>query len=78
MYLNLGWVGLTLFAIVILTGNRNVISAFHRDPLSGRLNLAYFVIALSYKLPTEVDFKMMNSDVDPVSVIDRSAAGSGQ
>lgn len=59
IYLNLGWVGLTLFAIVILTGNRNVISAFHRDPLSGRLNLAYFVIALSYNF-TEAGFKMMN------------------
>jgi O-antigen ligase len=59
IYLNLGWVGVTLFAAVILTGYRNVISAFRRDPAAARLRLVFFVIALSYNF-TEAGFKMMN------------------
>jgi exopolysaccharide production protein ExoQ len=64
IYLNLGWVGLTLLAIVILAGYRNAISAFHRDPNTARLRLVYFVIALSYNF-TEGAFKMM----DPIWIL---------
>ena len=56
VYLNLGWVGVTLLAIVILTGYRNVIAAFKRHPDPSRLRLAYFVIALAYNF-TEGAFK---------------------
>jgi O-antigen ligase len=59
IYLNLGWIGVTLFVILILTGYRNVISAFHRDPNPAKLGIAYLVIALSYNF-TEAGFKMMN------------------
>jgi exopolysaccharide production protein ExoQ len=58
-YLNLGWAGVTLFAILILTGYRNVVSAFRRNPNPSRLRLVYFAVALSYNF-TEAGFKMMN------------------
>jgi O-antigen ligase len=56
VYLNLGWVGVTMLAIVIVTGYRNVIAAYRRDPDPARLRLAYFVVALSYAF-TESAFK---------------------
>jgi O-antigen ligase len=59
IYLNLGFVGVTLFAIVILTGYRNIISAFHRDANTARLRLMYFVPAISFNF-TEAGFKMMS------------------
>ena len=46
-------------AVVIMTGYRNIISAFHRDPNTARLGLVYFVVALSYNF-TEAAFNMMN------------------
>ena len=64
IYLNLGWVGLTLLAIVILAGYRNAISAYHRDPSTAKLRLVYFVVALSYNF-TEGAFKMM----DPIWIL---------
>jgi exopolysaccharide production protein ExoQ len=48
IYLNLGWVGIVLLAIVVATGYRNVIAALRRDRETGSLRLAYFVIALVF------------------------------
>ena len=59
VYLNLGWIGVTLLGFVLVTGYRNVIAAFRRDPDSARLRLAYFVVALSYNF-TEGAFKFRN------------------
>jgi O-antigen ligase len=59
VYLNLGWCGVTLLAVLILTGYRNVIVAFRRDAHVGNLKLAYFVAALIYNL-TEAAFRMMS------------------
>jgi exopolysaccharide production protein ExoQ len=59
VYLNLGWVGVTLFVIVLLTGYRNVMRAFRRDPDLGRLKMAYFVAALAYNL-TESAVRTVN------------------
>ena len=50
VFLNLGWVGVALFAVVVVTGYRNVVSLFHRDQEAGRLRLAYFVAAMAYNL----------------------------
>jgi O-antigen ligase len=58
VYLNLGWCGVTLLAVLILTGYRNVIVSFRRDPHVGGLKLAYFVAAVIYSL-TEAGFRMM-------------------
>jgi exopolysaccharide production protein ExoQ len=59
IYLNLGWVGLTLLGLVIATGLRRVILAVRDDPVAGKLRLAYFVLTLIYNF-TEAVFKMMS------------------
>jgi O-antigen ligase len=59
VYLNLGWIGVTLLAVLIMTGYRNVIVAFRRDRHLGMLKLAYFVAAVIYSL-TEAGFRMMS------------------
>lgn len=48
VYLNLGWVGVMLLGSIIVTGYRNIITAFRRDPDVARLGLTYFVVTLSY------------------------------
>jgi O-antigen ligase len=58
VYLNLGWIGLALLAVVMVTGYRNVMVAFRRDPDVGRLSVAYFAVAVVYSL-TEAGFRMM-------------------
>ncbi len=50
VYLNLGWVGVALFGLVLLTGYRNVISAWQREPEIGNLKLAIFVVVVVYNL----------------------------
>ena len=59
VFLNLGWTGVVLFAVVLATGYRNVITAFRRDPHTGGLRLAYFVAGAAYAF-TEVAFRMMS------------------
>ena len=59
LYLNLGWVGIVLLALVIATGFPKVVRAVRLDSDSGKLRLAYFVSALVYNF-TEGAFKMMN------------------
>jgi exopolysaccharide production protein ExoQ len=58
MFLNLGYVGLTLLGIMVFTGYRNIIGAFRSDPDLARLKLAYFVVAIIYNF-TEAGFRMM-------------------
>src|ERR1017187_1562504 len=57
VYLNLGWCGVMLLAVLIVTGYRNAIVAFHRDRHLGGLKLAYFVAFVIYSL-TEAGFRM--------------------
>jgi len=57
VYLNLGWCGITLLAVLILTGYRNVLVACRREPDTGRLRLAYFSAALVCNLTT-AQFRM--------------------
>jgi O-antigen ligase len=59
LYLNLGWVGLALLATLMVTGYRNALSVFRRNPRAGRLRLAFFAAALIYSL-TEAGFTGMN------------------
>jgi exopolysaccharide production protein ExoQ len=56
--LNLGWLGIALFALLIVTGYRNVIGAYRLDPDIGSLRIAYFLAVLVSGL-TEGIFKMM-------------------
>jgi exopolysaccharide production protein ExoQ len=59
VYLNLGWVGVVLLGVVIVTGYRNVLAAFRRNPEAGRLRLAFFVVALTYNF-TESGIRTLN------------------
>lgn len=59
VYLNLGWVGVSLLAVLLFTGYRKVVSGFRRDPEVCRIMLAYFLVAIVYNF-TEGAFKMMS------------------
>jgi exopolysaccharide production protein ExoQ len=59
VYLNLGWVGVSLLALVVVTSYRNILRKLRQDPNSGALYVAYFSAALIYSL-TEAGFRMMN------------------
>jgi exopolysaccharide production protein ExoQ len=61
VYLNLGWIGLVLLAILIMSGYGNVVGKLRRDPEIGRLMLAYFVVGVVYNF-AEAGFRML----DPV------------
>ena len=59
VFLNLGYVGVGLLIVLILTGYRNVINAFRSDPDNGRLRLAYLTMAVVYNF-TESAVRMMH------------------
>jgi exopolysaccharide production protein ExoQ len=59
VYLNLGWMGLSLLAFVLMTGYRRVVNRVRLYPDTGNLALAYFVVALIYSL-TEAGFRMFS------------------
>jgi O-antigen ligase len=60
LYLNLGLVGLSLLAIIMVRGYRNIVAGFRRDHAEAvsSLMLAYFVVGVIYNC-TEGAFKMM-------------------
>jgi O-antigen ligase len=58
VYLNLGWVGLTLLAVVITTAYRNALRLLRTDRSEAGLMLAYIVISVAYSF-TEAGFRMM-------------------
>ncbi|HEY4901954.1 MAG TPA: O-antigen ligase family protein [Candidatus Sulfotelmatobacter sp.] len=47
-YLNLGWVGIGLLAVLMVTGYRNVIRMLKWDPESARIRLGFIVVGLTY------------------------------
>jgi exopolysaccharide production protein ExoQ len=53
IYLDLGWVGITLLGVLLLTGYRNVTAAFRRNPEVGSLMLGLYVTAIFYNLTEE-------------------------
>ncbi len=59
IYLNLGWVGLTLLGVIIVAGYRNIMRGLRTTPETSRLKLAFFFICLVYNF-TEASFKMMS------------------
>jgi len=59
IYLNLGWIGVTLLAFLLLTGYRRVSAAFRTEPERGSLLLALFLAAL-FESFTEAAFRMMS------------------
>jgi O-antigen ligase len=59
VYLNLGWVGVGLIAINLISGYRGSVAAFRRNPTFGGLMLAYVAAAAIYSV-TEAGFRMLD------------------
>jgi exopolysaccharide production protein ExoQ len=59
VYLNLGWVGLSLIALLLINGYGRCVATFRHDPALGSLLLAYVVAAALYSI-TEAGFRMLN------------------
>jgi len=64
-YLNLGWVGVALLALVLASGYRTVMIATRRFPSPGTLMLAYFVVGVVYNFTEAALFRM----VTPVWIV---------
>lgn len=62
VYLNLGWPGVGLIALIVGQGYRRAVGAFRhgRDPTFGCLLLAYIVTAVAYSI-TEAGFRMLSA-----------------
>lgn len=58
VYLNLGWLGVGLIALILGQGYSRTVSAFGRDPTLGGLLVTYVVTAAFYNL-TEAGFRML-------------------
>ncbi len=58
IYLSLGWIGVALLVGLIVSGYRNIMSVFRRDPEVSRLRLAFFATAIVYAF-TEAGFRIM-------------------
>jgi len=58
VYLDLGWVGLCLIVLIMVTGYRHAIKFFRRDPQSASLILAYIATSAFYSI-TEVGFRVL-------------------
>jgi exopolysaccharide production protein ExoQ len=58
VYLDLGWVGVCLIALIIISGYRRAVKAFRRDPQFGSLILAYIATSTFYSI-TEVGFRVL-------------------
>jgi len=64
VFLNLGWCGVALLALLMWSGYRNALKQLRRDPEIGSIAMAYFFMATIYSL-TEAGFRMM----DPIWVL---------
>jgi exopolysaccharide production protein ExoQ len=58
VYLDLGWVGVCLIALILISGYRRAAKAFRRDRQFGSLILAYIVTGAFYSI-TEVGFRVL-------------------
>lgn len=59
MYLNLGFLGLGLIALILLQGYRSAVRAFRLDPTLGALLVAYVVTAVTYSIG-EAGFRILS------------------
>ena len=59
MYLNLGWIGVALIALILGQGYRRAVGAFRHDPGLGALLVAYVVTSVTYNI-TEAGFRMLD------------------
>lgn len=59
VYLNLGWIGVSLIGLILSIGYRNIIATFRRNPERGALLLAIFLAVLFESL-TEAAFRELS------------------
>jgi exopolysaccharide production protein ExoQ len=59
VYLNLGWVGVGLIALILMNGYFRAVATFRRDPAIGGLLLAYVTAAAIFSV-TEAGFRLLN------------------
>jgi O-antigen ligase len=59
LYLNLGWIGVGFFVLLVISGYRHVVEGLRRDSGFATLKLVLLVIAIVYNL-TEAAFKVMH------------------
>jgi O-antigen ligase len=59
VYLNLGWTGVCLIALILIDGYRRAFKAFKHNPELGSLFIAYMAIVAIYSI-TEAGFRMLN------------------
>jgi len=59
VYLELGWVGLSLIILLLIDGYRRSVKAFRRDPALGGLLIAYSLVIITYSI-TEAGFRMLD------------------
>lgn len=58
IYLDLGWIGVSLIATILISGYRRSIKAFRRDPELASLFLAYIATSAIYNI-TEAGFRIL-------------------
>lgn len=58
VYLNLGWIGVSLIGVILVGGYRRACTAFRRNPEIGSLMLAYVATAAIYSI-TEAGFRIL-------------------
>ena len=58
VYLDLGFVGVCLIALILVSGYRNAVACFRRDPQFGSLLLTYIATCAFYSI-TEVGFRVL-------------------
>jgi O-antigen ligase len=58
VYLNLGWVGLSLLALIFINGYRSACAALRSDPEIASLSLGFLATAAIYSI-TEAGFRML-------------------
>lgn len=59
VYLELGWVGVALIALILITGYKRAVAAYRLNSSVGGLMLAYLIAAAVYSI-TEAGFRMMD------------------
>jgi len=59
IFLNLGWLGIALLAVVIGAGYRSVVAAFRRNSMMHSVLLSFFVVGLVYNFTEAALFRMM-------------------
>jgi exopolysaccharide production protein ExoQ len=59
VWLNLGWIGVTLFALLLISGYQKMVTSLRRDPSVANLRLAFFIAVVIEGL-AEAPFRMLS------------------